>query len=116
MTAFEYGDLVRVPFPHVERAILTSRPAMVISRQALGPDGLLLWTAMITNAARQPWPGDVHILDAERIGLVIPSKVRTAKIYAVQRRQCDRIGRLTGRTLEEVSVALRESSGWIDNG
>ena len=73
---------------------MVSRPAVVLTPRPIGPDGLLLWAAMITNASRAEWPDDVHIDDAEAIGLVIPSKVRTAKIAAVEARSATRIGRL----------------------
>ena len=106
-TIFEPGDIVRVPFPHVERSVVVSRPALVIGVSPLGPDGLLTWTLMITNAARDPWPGDVLIPDPTTIGLIIPSKVRTAKIAAVETAAAKRIGVLDPLTLEKVAVLLR---------
>ena len=106
-TIFDRGDIVRVPFPHVERPILVPRPALVIGNQPVGPTGLLTWTLMITNAAREPWPGDVPIRTSEALGLLIPSKVRTAKIAAIETAAASRIGRLDGETLDEVAALLR---------
>ena len=73
---------------------MVQRPAVVLTPKPIGPAGLLLWTAMITNAERQYWPGDLPIPDAEALGLVIPSKVRSAKIAAVEAKSAVRIGRL----------------------
>ncbi len=84
-----------------------SRPALVIGACPVGPDGLLTWTLMITNARRETWPGDVDIPDAVAIGLLIPSKVRTAKIAAVETATAKRIGRLDPLTLEKVTALLR---------
>ena len=79
-TIFRAGDIIRVPFPHVERQMMTVRPAFVVTSKAIGPNDSLIWTAMITNAARPAWPDDVFIDDWAALGLIIPSKIRTAKI------------------------------------
>lgn len=94
MTRFEAGDVVRVLFPHVETNLRRARPALVLTREPIGPDGLLLWVAMITNARRKPWPGDVLIEDHEAAGLPVPSVVRTAKVATLEAASATRIGRL----------------------
>jgi hypothetical protein len=63
---------------------MVTRPAMVLTPAPIGPDGLLIWTVMITNAARPAWPGDIVIENALELGLIIPSKVRTTKISAAK--------------------------------
>lgn len=67
---------------------------------------------MITNAERQSWPGDVMIPHAEELGLLVPSKVRTVKINAVETQSAKRIGRLDAPTLEEVRVLIRRHLGF----
>ena len=84
-----------------------SRPAVVVSREAVGPDGLLLWTAMITNAERDAWPGDITIENWEALGLIIPSKVRTAKISAAKTASAVRINRLPEAVWREVRDRVR---------
>ena len=110
-TRFEPGDLITVPYPHVERPVVVARPALVVSRSALGPSGLLIWTMMITSAEREDWPGDLPIPDAESLGLIIPSKIRTAKIAAVEAAQARTIGRLPPALLDEVQEVLRQTLG-----
>ena len=94
MTPFEAGDVVRVLFPHVERNVRRSRPALVLTQEPIGPEGLLIWVAMITNARRKRWPGDVLIEDHEAAGLPVSSVIRTAKIATLEAASATRIGRL----------------------
>lgn len=94
MTRFEAGDVVRVLFPHVERNVARPRPALVLTREPVGPDGLLIWVGMITNARRKAWPGDILIEDHEAAGLPVPSVIRTAKIATLEAASATRIGRL----------------------
>lgn len=100
-----------MPFPHVERAALVPRPALVLTPQPVGPAGLLIWTIMITNALRAAWPDDIIIRDAPGLGLLIPSKVRTAKIAAVEVASATRIGRLDAGTMLEVRTRVRRHLG-----
>ena len=57
---------------------------------------------MITNAARADWPGDVAIPDAPDRGLLIPSKVRTAKLSTVETKDAALIGQIDDATLKAV--------------
>jgi mRNA interferase MazF len=102
MTRFEAGDIVRVMFPHVERDVRRARPALVLTREPIGPGGLLIWAAMITNAKRPAWPGDVLIDDHEAAGLPVPSIVRTTKVATLETAAATRIGRLPDRQIAEV--------------
>ncbi len=102
MIRFEAGDVVRVLFPHVERDFRRYRPAMVITREPIGPDGVLIWVAMITSAERQRWPGDVKLDHHDAMGLPIPSVVRTAKLATLETASAERIGRLPPNQIEIV--------------
>jgi mRNA-degrading endonuclease toxin of MazEF toxin-antitoxin module len=102
MTRFEAGDVVRVLFPHVESNVRRSRPALVLTREPVGPDGSLIWVAMITNARRKPWLGDVLIDDHKAVGLPVPSVVRTAKVATLEAASANRIGRLEDAQIEAI--------------
>jgi mRNA interferase MazF len=106
MTRFEAGDVVRVSFPHVESNVRRSRPALVLTAAPVGPEGLLIWVAMITSAERRSWPGDIRIEDHEEAGLPIPSVVRTAKIATLETASATRIGRLSDRQTAEVQAQV----------
>lgn len=110
-TIFSAGDIVKAPFPHVERPVSVPRPALVISGEPVGPNGLLIWTLMITNAERPEWPGDILIPEAERLGLLVPSKIRTAKVAPVETVKASLIGRLDASTLLAVRRMLRNMIG-----
>jgi mRNA interferase MazF len=102
---FEIGDIVRVPFPYVERERFAMRPAMIASRP-MGPDGGLIWTLMITSARRGRWPGDVSVgPDHSSFGLPVPCFIRTAKVAVIETNSIDTI---LGRVPEEVLAAVRE--------
>ncbi len=111
MTAFDRGDIVRVPFPYTDRAARQHRPALVVSRGGLGEGGALLWVLMITSAVHRGWPGDVAVEDHRTAGLPAPSIVRTAKIATIEARHADRIGRLPSAVWQEVDERLSEHLG-----
>lgn len=102
---------MRVPFPHVERPVLVPRPALVVSVGEVGPGGLLIWTLMITNAEREHWPGDVMIPGWQELGLLIPSKVRAAKINALETGNARAIGKLDTSTWEKVLYEVGRNLG-----
>jgi mRNA interferase MazF len=108
---FEAGDVVRVPFPYVETNVRRYRPAVVVTSEPVGPDGLLIWAAMITNAERQRWSGDVAIDDLKSAGLPIPSIIRTAKIATLESESAERIGRLSDATLQSAREQIARHLG-----
>lgn len=102
MTSFRAGDIVWVPFPHVESGEIKSRPALVISNRPVGPDGSLIWAMMVTNALRPGWPGDMMIENLSAAGLPHPSKIRTAKLATLEAHGAERIGRIDDALLTAV--------------
>ncbi len=111
MTQFEVGDVVRVPFPHVESNVRRYRPAVVVTRRPVGPDGLLIWVAMITSAERAHWPGDIQIDDHRTAGLPIASVIRTAKLATLETSSADQLGRLSAAQISKVQAQLRGHLG-----
>lgn len=81
--AFQAYDVIIVPFPYADRFAEKRRPALVISNAALAKFGIL-WVAMITSAANDPWKCDVPIADLDRAGLPAQSVIRTAKIACIE--------------------------------
>lgn len=98
MMIFAPGDVVWVPFPHVETDRVATRPALIVSNTPLGPNGMLVWALMITNAARAGWTGDIMIDDYAAAGLNHPSKIRTAKFATLDARTANKLGSI-GDTL-----------------
>lgn len=102
---------MRAPFPHAGRQTIVWRPALVLTAAPVGLSGPLMWTAMITNADHEHWPGDFVIEGAERLGLIIPSKVRTAKVTTIETKTASLIGTLPAVMLETVRTHVRSHLG-----
>jgi len=108
-TSEMYGayDVVVVPFPYSDRLAEKRRPALVISSSSLERYGVL-WVAMITSAANEPWSCDVRIDDLHTAGLPSASVVRPAKIAAIEpTRVLRRAGALNSPTARKVAQHLR---------
>jgi mRNA interferase MazF len=107
------GDIVHAPFPHVGRAVLVRRPAFVLCWYDTGNDaaGRLAWVLMITSAGRARWHGDLDIPDAEGLGLIIPSRVRTAKVATVAVADLVRIGRMDEVVAAQARSIVRDALG-----
>jgi mRNA interferase MazF len=91
---------------------MVARPALVVSARGVGANASLAWVLMITNAVREAWPGDILIDDSLALGLIIPSKVRVAKISSVEIGTATRLGRVSARTLAEVRAELAATLGF----
>ena len=108
MPSFETWDIVKVPFPYIDRPARQHRPALVIA--APDPEGpyALLWLAMITSAANRGCPGDVGVSELAEAGLPIPSIVRPAKIATIEAHSAERLGTLPISDRSAVSRYLCE--------
>jgi mRNA interferase MazF len=106
--------VIRVPFPYTDRETRQYRPALVVSRGAIGDAGTLLWVLMITSAENRAWPGDVLLGDLHaKAGLPVPSIVRTTKIATIKARHAERIGRMPPVVLEQVAAMLKQHLGLV---
>ncbi|MDQ3696705.1 MAG: type II toxin-antitoxin system PemK/MazF family toxin [Gemmatimonadota bacterium] len=104
---YDSYDVVVVPFPYADRLAEKRRPALVVSSQALS-SFRLMWVAMITSAANDPWSCDVPIGDLEQAGLPAPSVVRPAKIACIDpTRVLRRAGTLEPTAARKVDNQLR---------
>lgn len=107
MPSFSQGDVLRVPFPYVERPVLQRRPAVVISAGEIAGAVPLLWVAMITSAENRPWPGDISLSETHsRFGLPHPCVIRPAKIATLEARGLDRVGALDSAILQALLCAI----------
>lgn len=105
------GDIVWVPFPHVETNQLHSRPALIVAAGLAG-DHDLCWALMITAAANAPLTGDVQIVEERGTGLPIASRVRTGKIATITASSATPIGRLSEKDWARVCAVLADTFGY----
>jgi mRNA interferase MazF len=107
MPGFEQGDVVRVPFPYVDRNRRQHRPALVVSSGGVGPGDTLLWVVMITSAENEAWEGDVAIEDHVGVSLPVPSVIRPVKMATIEAARAERVGHLPRTTLDKVMARVR---------
>ena len=106
-TIFEIGDIVRVPFPYVERNKAYARPVLVISR-GIGIIDPLYWCLMITSALRDRWQGDIDI-GPEHLAFGLPKRcvIRTAKVSTVAASMVETVlGRIPQALLAQVQATI----------
>lgn len=75
--AFEFGDVVLVPFPFTSQAASKQRPAVIVSSLAYNqakPDVVLM--AITSQFRPSPAPGEVWLQDWQAAGLLKPSAVK----------------------------------------
>jgi mRNA interferase MazF len=102
MPSFRQGDVIKVPFPYIDRATRQSRPALVVSIGGIEASHRLVWVVMITSAENRGWPGDVTVSDLEQAGLPAPSVIRTAKIATIEVSDATRLGKISASLLKQV--------------
>jgi mRNA interferase MazF len=107
MPNFNTWDLVKVPFPYIDRPIRQRRPALVVAAAGIQQACGLLWVLMITSAENRGWPGDVTVSDPTKAGLPAPSVVRTAKIATIEARTAEWLGSLSYFDRPKVADCLR---------
>ncbi|MGC8485673.1 MAG: type II toxin-antitoxin system PemK/MazF family toxin [Candidatus Baltobacteraceae bacterium] len=114
MPIYKAWDIVKVPFPYIDRPVRERRPALVIAAGRLETERALLWVLMITSAENRGWVDDVEISDIERAGLPAASVVRSAKIATIECDDAEKIGRLPLRDRTLVAEHVRRRLGEID--
>ena len=106
---FSVWDIIKVPFPYVDRPIRQRRPALVIAAGDVLSRNRLVWVAMVTSAENRGWDGDVEIADLAAAGLPVASLVRTAKIACIDARDAERMGILpAGAERRAVAAAITQ--------
>ena len=107
MPTFRQGDVLRVPFPYVERPVIQHRPAVVVSAGDISGVVPLLWVAMITSAENRSWLGDIPLTEThDRFGLPQPCVIRPAKIATIEARGVDQLGHLDDPIVETLLQAI----------
>ncbi len=105
----DFGDIVIVPFPFVDRPIAKTRPALVISKERFNAENDHAILAMITTGARSAWPSDIPISDRTSAGIDHPSVIRW-KVFTLPNLLITRtIGRLGAGDRAGVAKAIRTS-------
>ena len=77
MTAYEFGDVVLVPFPFTDQTATKKRPAVVVSSAAYNLNRLdIILMAVTSQMLSPPYFGEVVIARWQQAGLIKPSLVK----------------------------------------
>ena len=105
----DFGDVVVVAFPFVDRPIAKVRPAVVLSKQDFNAANDHSVLAMITTGARSAWPSDIEIRDRAGAGIDHRSVVRW-KLFTLPNQLITRpIGKLGAADRAAVARTARSS-------
>jgi len=107
MAGFEVWQIVRVPFPYLNRPVRQYRPALVVACHAAEGMPDLLWVLMITSARHRRWAGDIEIVDLATAGLPAPSMIRTMKVATIEASEAERIGVLPNAARKSVTALVK---------
>lgn len=105
--AFAQGSVLILPFPYSDRLAEKRRPAVVVSKPALGRVPGVVWVAMISGDRGGARAEDSPIDDLKCAGLPAPSLVRTTKLATIEPARVVRVaGALTKTDLASVLQTL----------
>jgi mRNA interferase MazF len=83
MTRFRAGDILVTAFPFADSKKIKRRPVLCMATLSPKKGISLCWVAMITSTELKGWDGDIEIKNYKKVGLPVPSMVRTAKIACI---------------------------------
>jgi mRNA interferase MazF len=106
MAIFKPWDVVKVPFPYIDRPVRQYRPALVVAAGTIEVTHGLLWVLMITSAENRRWDNDIVVSDLDEAGLPAPSVIRCAKIATIEAQEAERIGTLAPSDRNKVASRL----------
>src|SRR5688500_15759901 len=107
----DFGDVVVVPFPFVDRPVQKRRPAMVLSNLDFNEGNQQTVLAMITTARASAWPSDIAIEDGEQAGLRHPSTIRWKLFTLPNQLILARVGKLGRRDHDRAAKGARRHLG-----
>lgn len=109
MTAYEFGDIVLVPFPFTDQSAAKKRPAVVISSEAYHqqrPDLIIM--AITSQVKPAQTVGEMIVQDWQGAGLLKPSAVKPVITTIERRLVINKLGQLND---DDRAVLKRNISG-----
>lgn len=108
MTAYNFGDVILVPFPFTDQSQSKQRPAVIVSSSgyhAERPDLILM--AITSQVRSTPAFGESALRDWQAAGLLKPSVVKPLLATLEQRLVRKTLGRLTETDRAALKAALQ---------
>jgi mRNA-degrading endonuclease toxin of MazEF toxin-antitoxin module len=112
MTAYEFGDVVLVPFPFTDQSTVKKRPAVVVNFAAFGRERTDLIIMAVTSQSRPAvGVGGAGIARWKEAGLLKPSVLKPILATVDRALILRRLGRLEPEDCEALAQALRAIIG-----
>ena len=102
--AFDFSDVVLIPFPYRDKAGEKARPAVVLSGKSYNASGDVVVAAITSHRAR--FATDYELVDWKSAGLILPSTIRMLLATIATSRVLHRAGRLTPIDWTEVHLRI----------
>ena len=102
MASFEQGDVIKVPFPYIDRPTRKFCPALDVSSNATDEAHVFLWV-MITSTDNRGWLSDVPVSNLAAAGLPVPSQIRMAKIATIEASEATKLGKVPWALFPQVT-------------
>jgi mRNA interferase MazF len=106
-TAYNFGDVVLVPFPFTDQSGLKKRPAVVVSSTAYHAQRRDLVIMAITSQIRpRPAFGEFTMADWKKAGLLVPSAVKPVLTTIDKGLVLKRLGQLQPADLRSLRASI----------
>ena len=112
MTAFEFGDVILVPFPFTDQSTSKKRPAIVISSRTYNEERPDLIIMAVTSRIRSnPVIAEVTVQRWQEAGLLKPSVVKPVVTTIEKALVIKALGRLENNDSQALRAYLDEILG-----
>lgn len=106
-TAYDFGDVVLVPFPFTDQTASKQRPAVVVSSRLFHRSRTDLLLMAITSQLGSRRPGDLEIREWHTAGLLGPGLVKPIVATLAQRLVIKKLGHLATPDRDALTQAIR---------
>ena len=106
MTAYNYGDIVLVPFPFTDQSAIKKRPAVIVSSDTYNskrPDIIIM--AVTSQMQSASYFGDIIVDNWQKAGLLKPSVIKPIFTTVEKKLIIKKLGSLD----KEDQLSLKES-------
>jgi mRNA interferase MazF len=110
--AYDFGDVILVPFPFTDQSATKKRPAIVVSSRKYHHDHPDLVLVAVTSQTRvAPLSGEAVISDWSAAGLLKPSTIKPVLATVDRRLVLRKLGRLQPSDVPALQKVLNDILG-----
>ena len=112
MTAYNYGDIVLVPFPFTDQSAVKKRPAVIVSSDTYNskrPDIIIM--AVTSQMQSASYFGDIIVNNWQNAGLLKPSVIKPIFTTVEKKLIIKKLGALDNEDQMSLKESLRDIIG-----